>query len=118
MTATGSSITTTTTSSTTSSSDDILLSRHSSVGIATRLRGGQCEVRNPAQAKIYFSKMSRPVMRNSQPPAQWIPSLVTGVKQPGRDFNPQPRLSTPKFLPLLYAFTAWTGTSPLKTLCP
>jgi hypothetical protein len=46
---------------------------HSSVGIATRLRGGRSGVRLPARAGN-ATAVSRPALGPTQPPIQWVPA--------------------------------------------
>jgi hypothetical protein len=41
-----------------------------------------------------FSTSSRPALRSTQPPIQWVPgALSPGVKRPGRDADHSPRTS-------------------------
>jgi hypothetical protein len=51
-------------------------------------------VRSPAGAKDFFpvASLSRPALRPTQPPVQWIPGVLSpGVKaRPGRDADHSP----------------------------
>jgi hypothetical protein len=72
-------------------------SRDSVVGIATSNglgdRGGRSS--NPGRVKNFlFSKSSRPALRSTQPPIQWVPgALSPGVKRPGREIDQSPPTS-------------------------
>jgi hypothetical protein len=78
----------------------------SSVGIATDygLDGVEIESRSGRD----FSHTSRPALRLTQPPVQWVPGLSPGVKRPGRGaVHPPllaPRLRMSRAIPLL---TLW-----------
>ena len=64
--------------------------RDSSVGIATRygLDGQGIE----SQWRRDFPHPSRPALRPTQPPVQWVPGLSRGVKRPGRRADAPPNL--------------------------
>jgi hypothetical protein len=64
----------------------------SSVGIATNygLDGPGIESRWVRD----FSNTSRPALRPTQPPVQWAPGLLPGVKRPGRGADHPPPSST------------------------
>jgi hypothetical protein len=62
-------------------------SRDSSVGIATGygLDDRGVGARVPVGSNFIFSTSSRPALRFTQPPIQWVPgALSTGVKRPWR----------------------------------
>jgi hypothetical protein len=59
-----------------------IVGRDSSVGTATR-----CELDGPGIESRWgrdFQHPSRPALRPTQPPAQWVPGSFPGVKRPGR----------------------------------
>ena len=65
------------------------MGRDSSVGIATAygLDGAGIEFRWGRD----FPHMSRPALRSTQPPVQWVPGLSPGGKvRPRRDADPSP----------------------------
>jgi hypothetical protein len=65
----------------------------SSVGIATsyELDSQEIGVRFPAEARDFFFEVSRPVLRPSRPPMQWVPGVVSlGVERPGRESDYSP----------------------------
>jgi hypothetical protein len=68
-------------------------SRDSVVGIATGRSTGRSS--SPDRVKgILFSKSSRPALRSTQPPIQWVPrALSLGVKRPGRKVDHSPPTS-------------------------
>ena len=37
-----------------------------------------------------FPHLSRPVLRPTQPPLQWVPDFSPGKERPGRDADPSP----------------------------
>jgi len=47
---------------------------------------------NPGGREI-FPYLSRPTLRPTQPPVQWIPGLSRGKERPGRDADPSPASS-------------------------
>jgi len=59
-----------------------------SVGIVTRyvLDGPMIESRYDRE----FPQMSRPALGSTQPPVQWVPRLLSGVKQPRRGADHRP----------------------------
>jgi hypothetical protein len=70
----------------------ILLSRDSSVGIATGygLDDQGAESSSPGRVKIfYFSMSSRPALGSTQPPIKWVP----GVNRQGREADHSPPTS-------------------------
>ena len=87
------------------------MGRGSSVSIATRygLDGPGIESRWGRG----FPHPSRPALRPTQPPIQWVPGLSREVKQPGRGVNHPPPSSAevkervePCLYSLLWAFVA------------
>jgi hypothetical protein len=67
-------------------------SRDSVVGIATSygLDDREVGVRVPTGVKNFlFSKSSRPALRSTQPPLQWVP----GIKRPGSEVDHSPPTS-------------------------
>jgi hypothetical protein len=72
-----------------------LVSRDSVVGIATsyELDDRRVGVRVPVGPRI-FSTSSKPALRSTQPPIQWVPgALLPGVKRQGRDADHSPPAS-------------------------
>jgi hypothetical protein len=65
-----------------------LVGRDSSVGIATAygLDGTGIESRWGRD----FPHLSRPALRPTQPPVQWVPGLSRGKVRTGRDADPSP----------------------------
>jgi hypothetical protein len=69
-------------------------SRDSVVGIATSYglddRGGRSS--SPGRVNNFlFSKSSRPALRSTQSPIQWVPgALSLGLKRPGREVHHSP----------------------------
>jgi hypothetical protein len=62
-----------------------------SYGLDDRVVG----VPSPGRVKNFlFSKSSRPALRSTQPPIQWVPgALSPGVKRPGREVDRSPPTS-------------------------
>jgi hypothetical protein len=50
---------------------------------------------SPSRVKNFlFPKSSRPTLRSTQPPAQWVPGVLSpGVKRPGREVDHTPPTS-------------------------
>jgi hypothetical protein len=69
-------------------------SRDSVVGIATSygLDVWEVGVRVPVGSRMFlFSRSSRPALRSTQPPLQWVPGdLSPEVKRPGREVDHSP----------------------------
>jgi hypothetical protein len=72
-------------------------SRDSEVGIATSygLDGRSGRSSSLGRVKNFlFSRSSRPALRATQPPIQWVPgALSPGVKRPGREADHSPPTS-------------------------
>jgi hypothetical protein len=70
--------------------------RYSSVSIVTRLWAGQSEFDSRQGLGIFlFATASRPALRSTQPPIQWVPRVLSpGVKGPGREADYSPQYST------------------------
>ena len=58
------------------------------VGIATAY--GLDGPRNESQWRRDFPHLSRPTLRPTQPPVQWVPGISRGKMRPGRDADPSP----------------------------
>jgi hypothetical protein len=53
--------------------------------------GWMAQVRFPALLDFLFSTASRPTLRSTQPPIQWVPgALSTGVKRQRREADHSP----------------------------
>jgi hypothetical protein len=86
---------------TTIRSRDRVVGIETSYGSADRGVG----VRVPVGSRI-FSKLSRPALRSTQPPIQWVPgALIPGVKRPGREAHHSPPASAEVKKMWIYTFT-------------
>jgi hypothetical protein len=74
-----------------------LVSRDSSVGIATRygLEDREYRSSSPSRVKNFlFCTSSRPALGSTHPPIQWVPGAVSvGVQRPGRETDNSPPTS-------------------------
>jgi hypothetical protein len=72
-------------------------SRDNAVGIATSYGNGRPRGRSSSHSRVknfLFSKSSRPALRSTQPPIQWVTgALSAGVKRPGREVDHSPPTS-------------------------
>jgi hypothetical protein len=84
---------------------NIIRSRDTVVGIAAGRPRGRSS--SPGRVNNFlFSKFSRPALRTTQPPIQWVPeALSQGVKRPGREVDNSPATSAEVIKMCSYAST-------------
>jgi hypothetical protein len=92
--------------------DMALCSKIFNVSHNPKLRAGRPRDRssNPGRVRNFlFSKSSRPVLRSTEPPIQWVPgALPPGLKRPGREVDHSPPTSAEVKKMWIYTSTSHT----------